>query len=431
MKALGVGIDTVRIPCILLLVFLCCSLMSVPGKAFSSNQSPARNNEEHILYFFWGEGCPHCAAAKPFLDRLAKKYPSLEIQSFEVFRDEENLDFMREMAASRGMAPKGVPTFIIGENIFEGFNENISQEIEAAVSAGITRKKPSRPMATPQPEHTPAESVSLPFFGKKNVHSLSLPYFTIIIAGLDSFNPCAFFVLFALLSLLVHAHSRKHMLLVGGIFVLFSGCIYFLFMATWLNLFFVIGHLAAVTYVAGSLALIIALINIKDYFFFKKGVSLSISEASKPKLFERMRSLIRTDSLPAVLTGTIVLAVTANSYELLCTAGFPMIYTRVLTLNSLSPGGYYGYLALYNLIYVLPLAVIVTFFVVTLGSKKLTELQGRVLKLLSGSMMFSLALVLLFDPAILQNPLASAAILLIALTLTAGIVKLTRKHLIT
>ncbi|MDD2321097.1 MAG: thioredoxin family protein [Geobacteraceae bacterium] len=167
MKALGVGIDTVRIPCILLLVFLCCSLMSVPGKAFSSNQSPARNNEEHILYFFWGEGCPHCAAAKPFLDRLAKKYPSLEIQSFEVFRDEENLDFMREMAASRGMAPKGVPTFIIGENIFEGFNENISQEIEAAVSAGITRKKPSRPMATPQPEHTPAESVSLPFFGKK------------------------------------------------------------------------------------------------------------------------------------------------------------------------------------------------------------------------------------------------------------------------
>ncbi|MDD2321098.1 MAG: hypothetical protein PHO83_13720 [Geobacteraceae bacterium] len=132
-----------------------------------------------------------------------------------------------------------------------------------------------------------------------------------------------------------------------------------------------------------------------------------------------------------MLTGTIVLAVTANSYELLCTAGFPMIYTRVLTLNSLSPGGYYGYLALYNLIYVLPLAVIVTFFVVTLGSKKLTELQGRVLKLLSGSMMFSLALVLLFDPAILQNPLASAAILLIALTLTAGIVKLTRKHLIT
>ena len=36
------------------------------------------------------------------------------------------------------------------------------------------------------------------------------------------------------------------------------------------------------------------------------------------------------------MIGTVTLALAANSYELLCTAGFPMVYTWVLTLNALS-----------------------------------------------------------------------------------------------
>jgi thiol-disulfide isomerase/thioredoxin len=395
----------------------------------TSISSEALNSEKSILYFFWGEGCPHCAAAKPFLDTLKKKYPGIEIRSFEVFNDEENLDFLRKMAKARGMEPQGVPTFIIGKRIFEGFNKNIAHEIEAAVATEIIAQESPGTLAKQLPDQEPEQSVSIPFIGKKDIKSISLPVFTVIIAGLDSFNPCAFFVLFTLLSLLIHVHSRKRMFLIGGIFVASSGLIYFLFMATWLNIFFVIGHLSAVTFVAGILALTISLINIKDYFFFKKGISLSISEASKPKLFEKMRGLLRTDSLPALLTGTVVLAITANSYELLCTAGFPMVYTRVLTLNSLSPGEYYGYLALYNLVYVLPLALIVAFFVATLGRRKITEWQGRILKLISGTMMFGLALVLLFDPSILQNPVASVLILLTVFVLSSGIIMLTRKHL--
>jgi hypothetical protein len=251
----------------------------------------------------------------------------------------------------------------------------------------------------------------------------------LVIAGLDSFNPCAFFVLFTLLSLIVHAHSRKRMLLIGGVFVFASGLLYFLFMAAWMNLFFLVGHLSAVTWIAGFTALIISLINMKDFFFFKQGVSLSIPETSKPKLLERMRGLLHTDSLPAALTGSIVLAVAANSYELLCTAGFPMVYTRVLTLNSLSTTGYYAYLALYNLVYMIPLAVIVSFFVITLGSRKLTEWQGRVMKLVSGLMMFGLAGVLLLKPTLLQSAQASALLLLGVIALSTVIVLVAGKRL--
>ncbi len=127
-----------------------------------------------------------------------------------------------------------------------------------------------------------------------------------------------------------------------------------------------------------------------------------------------------------MLTGALVLAVAANSYELLCTAGFPMVFTRVLTLHELTAESYYLYLVLYNVVYVIPLSVIVTIFAVTLGSRKLTERQGRLLKLVSGVMMILLGAVLLADPALLDSPVTASGLLAVAL-LTTGAIALGEK----
>ena len=119
-----------------------------------------------------------------------------------------------------------------------------------------------------------------------------------------------------------------------------------------------------------------------------------------------------------LLLGTVTLAIAANSYELLCTAGFPMVYTRVLTLNGQGGLDYYAYLALYNVVYVLLLLAIVLAFTYTLGARKLTERQGRQLKLLSGIMMLALGLVLLLRPQLLDRLWVGAALLGIALGVT-------------
>ncbi len=106
-----------------------------------------------------------------------------------------------------------------------------------------------------------------------------------------------------------------------------------------------------------------------------------------------------------MLASTVLLAMAANFYELLCTAGFPMVFTRVLTLHETDPATHYLYLALYNLIYVLPLLLIVIGFVRTLGARKLSEREGRLLKLLSGLMMLGLGILLLLMPERLDSPL--------------------------
>jgi len=384
-------------------------LVAGAGDARGANEAPGAT-----LYYFWGVGCTHCTSAKPFLDDLKRRYPSLLVESWEVLEHRENIPRLMEMAKARNREATGVPVFIIGEQMFSGFSPQIAGEVESAVQAAL------EPAETSKQEPPPASAAPLliPLLGAVDASTLSLPVFTVLIATLDSFNPCAFFVLFFLLSLLVHAHSRPRMLLIGGLFIFFSGLVYFLFMAAWLNLFLLTGTLPAITVAAGAIALLVAIVNIKDFFFFRQGISLSIPEQHKPKLFARMRALLRADSLISMVAGTTVLALAANSYELLCTAGFPMIFTRILTLRELPTPQYYGYLAFYCGVYIIPLALIVAIFTVTLGARKLTEWQGRVLKLVSGMMMLCLGLVLLIDPSLLNNPLVSAGLLAGALTLS-------------
>jgi thiol-disulfide isomerase/thioredoxin len=408
------------------------------------------------VYFFWGDGCPHCADEKPFLEGLQQRFPGMDIRSYEVWHDKQNAALLADMSRAYNNTISGVPMTFVDRKAFVGFTEQTGRQIASVVercakepcadpldilSGTVTLKAPARKSpAGPGPSsssHTTAASsragvltqevlaaeeavIDLPLFGSVDTKATSLPLLTIMIAGMDSFNPCAFFVLLSLLGLMVHARSRGRMLFVGGVFVFFSGFIYFLFMAAWLNLFLVMGQVALITRVAGGLSLIIAVINIKDFFLFKKGVSLTIPDSAKPKLFDRMRRLIHASSLLSLLLGTTVLAIAANSYELLCTAGFPMVYTRILTLHSLSKASYYLYLVLYNVVYIIPLLFIVVVFGITLGKRQLSEWQGRLLKLVSGAMMLGLALVLLINPALLNNVFVS--FLLLAGALAASLV---------
>ncbi|MEJ1397999.1 MAG: hypothetical protein RPU52_10820, partial [Candidatus Sedimenticola sp. (ex Thyasira tokunagai)] len=267
------------------------------------------------------------------------------------------------------------------------------------------------------PQLTPEQAMATLFTGF-DTSNMSLPLLTLSIAALDAFNPCAFFVLLFLLSLLTRAGSRRRILLIGGVFVLFSGLIYFLFMAAWLNLFLLMGALGWVTAAAGAFAVIFAMINIKDYFLMGTGPSLSLSQQAKPGIFQRMRGLLDADNLVTLLTGTVLLAVAVNSYELLCTSGLPMVYTRLLTLESLSTAGYYLYLGLYNLVYVLPLLLIVLLFARSLGARKLRLREGRLLKLLSGLMMLGLGGLLLIAPERLVDIGLAFSLILGALLLT-------------
>jgi thiol-disulfide isomerase/thioredoxin len=382
------------------------------------------------LYFFWSKKCPHCLNAQPFVRRLAAEYPWLQVHSLELTEHPENVKLYIEMAAQLGQQARSVPAFLwcgrmsVGYDNERGMGQILKKQLNDCYQQHTQAKKAASG-ASQSPQAMP--QIAVPLLGKMDFKQFSLPVFTLILAGLDAFNPCAFFVLLFLLSLLVHAKNRSRMLFIGGIFVFFSGLLYFLFMAAWLNVFLLMGQINAITYVAGALAVVFAVINVKDFFWFKQGVSLSIPDSVKPGLFARMRGVVNSNNAYTMVLAAMGLAAFANLYEFLCTAGFPMVFTRILTLNDLSPMAYYFYLLFYNIVYIVPLLLIVILFSFTLGAKKLQEHQGRVLKLLSGLMMLSLGMVLLIQPDWLNNVGVAVLLLMLALLVTYLVTFLERR----
>lgn len=243
-----------------------------------------------------------------------------------------------------------------------------------------------------------SDTVKLPFLGEINWKQWGMPAFTIMVGLVDGFNPCAMWVLMFLLSVLVNLKDRRKILAVAGSFVFISGLAYYLFMTAWLNVFYLIGLVRAAQIALGILGTTVGVIHVKDFFAFKKGVSLSIPESAKSSVAARVRKIVMAESLVGAIIGASVLAVLVNVVELLCTAGLPAMYTGVLTMQNYPTWVNHAYLFLYIVAYMFDDSLMVAVVVITLGKHRLQEEGGRMLKLISGSVILAIGLLMLFKP---------------------------------
>lgn len=398
-----------------------------------------------VIYFFWGDGCPHCAAAKPVLEKMVRENPRLELRSFEVYYDTNGIQFFSAFMSELGFEPRYVPTFVIGDQIFEGYSDQIQLDLETAIDACLanpcqdrgtelyaqfTGQEPTQPAltataapteaatsssgmrATPSPDQTQPptpvptkeRSIKIPLLGEVNLAEQSLFLSTLLIAFIDGFNPCSIWVLTMLLSITLHTGSRKKILIVGFVFISVTALIYALFIAGLFTVFSVISFMGWIRVVVALVAVFFGFINIKDYFWYKEGLSLTIDDKSKPGLYKRMRQVANAgDSLWALIGGTIILAAGVSLIEFSCTAGFPVLWTNLLTSQNVTTVTFLGLLFTYMLVYQLDELGIFLVAVFTFKSNKVEEKHGRILKLIGGTLMVTLAGVILINPALMNN----------------------------
>lgn len=366
--------------------YLALALLALlPASPSAIAEEAQRDTNSKVLEVYVRTGCPHCAEAKVFLEGFARERPDLEIVYRPVDEDPQAREELARHARAAGAWPPGVPTFVYAGQVLVGFDS--AEGTGPGLAALVDR-------------HTVADDrIETGLFGTLTVTELGLPLFTLAIGLLDGFNPCAMWVLLFLLALLVRLQDRLRMALIAGTFVVVSGAVYYAFMATWLNLFLAVGLSTALRIGLGCVALFIGAVNIKDFLAPLRGLTLSIPERAKPGLYARMRAVVHAERLPIALAAAAALAVVVNFVELLCTAGFPAMFTAILAEQDLPPLAHYGYIGLYILGYMADDALMVATAVIALSSRKLTEHAGRWLKLLSGVVMLILGLVMLLRPA--------------------------------
>jgi glutaredoxin len=357
---------------------------------------------------FVREGCPHCARAETFLATLKREQPALRIVVSDVRKEPAALERLMRIARDQGASVVKVPAFFIGGQLIVGYSDEATTG--QLIRAGLVRVRSQRPAANnasagcrvediaPCEANAP-ETFTVNFFGHSvSLDQVGLPLFTLTMGLLDGFNPCSMWVLILMISLLAPMNSRPRMFAIAGTFVAVQGIAYFVFMAAWLNLFLLIGLSRPSEIVIAALALLAGTINLKDFLGLPWAVSLSIPASARPGIYARMRHILQADNLTAAMISAVTLAVLVQIVELMCTSGFPALFTRILTLRQLDSLGYYGYLLLYDLAYMLDDVIVLAIGVVTLSQRRLHEKEGRWLKLVSGMVMIGLGVYLLLVP---------------------------------
>ncbi len=419
---------------------LCALLISlaVPlGRAEAA--PPAQEAQPVVLYFFWGDGCPHCEQQKPFLEELSERYPNLEVRDYEVYNVPKNRDIFLQMAAEIGFEARGVPSTVIGEDYWIGFGGDTAQEIEAQVAACSTSGCPdagvgivpeaSAPEPTPTPPQLPEEpteqpaeanvngpdtSLKLPIVGTIDLERQSLWVSTALISFVDGFNPCSLWVLSILISLTLRTGSRLKVFITGFVFLFITSLIYILFIAGLFSMFTFIGFMGWIQVVVAVLALVFAIVNIKDYFWYKEGISFTIADEKKPGIYKKIRGIMHADSLWAMMAATVVMSTGIAIVELPCTAGFPVIWTSIVSAQGVDQLTFVLLLGLYMIIYLLDELSVFVIAVLTLKSSKLEEKHGRVLKLIGGMLMLTLAVVMLINPTLMNDVTTTLSIFAVA-----------------
>jgi glutaredoxin len=363
---------------------------------------------------FVRSNCPHCAAAEVFLNSLQQEQPSLRIVIHNITQEQSALERLKSIAQQQGIQVIRVPAIQVNGQLIIGYSDEtttgklirslLAQKFTPPTSsqtdAGSCEIQDTLSCEIPKNStlETGLESFELDFFGQKiTLTEIGLPLFTLAMGLLDGFNPCSMWVLILMISLLTPMNNRARMLAIAGTFVAVEGIAYFIFMAAWLNLFLWIGLSRTSEIIIALIALLAGAINLKDFWFFGWGASLSIPNSAKPGIYARIRRILNAQNLTGAIIGAVVLAILVQVVEFMCTSGFPALYTRILTLQHLGNTAYYSYLLLYNVAYMFDDFVILGIGVITLSQRRLQEKEGRWLKLISGLVMVGLGGYLLFQ----------------------------------
>ena len=367
------------------------------------------------IYLFYGRECPHCEELMRYLDELLAKdkYKSVKLETYEVWHNKENDKKRIEVEKILGEEAAGVPYMIIGTNVIQGFASSMKSEIKDIIDYYIDgnyydpagdylHNTNTKNLEKLHYEKENEEEYDVPILGKINAKNASLLLVSIIIGAVDGFNPCAMWILLFLLSLLISTKDRRKMWILGLTFILTSGVVYLLFMLSWLNVAKYTSSIIFVRYLIGIFALVFGSINL--YRFIKglkqKDVGCDVTDAAKKrKIMDKIRKILSENKLLFAIIGIMLLAISVNLIELLCSLGLPVMFTEILGLNDLSHFEYGIYMLVYILFF---LADDLVIFIIAMKTLKLKGISNKYMKyshLIGGLIMLITGLLMILKPA--------------------------------
>jgi glutaredoxin len=392
-------------------IFVASMMTPMQVVAISNGETEAIEVVEQKIkfVFFHSNTCPHCKDEQKFIEKKLKPAYGefVEFKEYEI-SDPENQKIFAQYGRLYNINISGVPVTFIGDQVVYGYGgdkstgEQIKSIIEGKLPKDFQNEDNRGQCSSETALGDTNRCVHVPILGNVDAKTFSLPLLTMVVGLLDGFNPCAMWTLVFLISLLLGIEDRRRMWILGGLFILSSGIVYFMFMAAWLKFLMFIGMILAVRIIIGSVAVGVGAWNLRDYWKNRKadGAVCKVSKNTGAKnIFDKIKDIVYKKSLLWSIIGIIILGFSVNLVELACSAGFPAVFTQVLALSEITQWKRYMYMAGYILFYMLDDMIIFGIAMITLKSKTVGGSYAKYANLIGGLLIFILGILLIFKPA--------------------------------
>jgi len=370
------------------------------------------------IYLFHSDTCPHCKEEIKLLSELEDDYDNIRIYKYEVSSD-ENYKLLNEVSKLLGTQVTGVPFTVIGDKVYKGFSYENSKAkfirtIEYYSNYGyddIIGKHIGK-IELPQYEvlenqisideyisEKESYKLNIPLIGTVELKSFTLPVVAILIGLVDGFNPCAMWVLLFLISMLIGMKNKKKMWTLGITFLLTSALVYLLFMLAWLNAATLLLTVGWFRFIIGLVAIVGAIINLSSYIKHRKDNGCNvINDKKRNKIFDKIKKFTHEKNFFLAIVGAMALAVSVNIVELACSAGLPVMFIEILSMNNLTSIEEIIYIILYMLFFLIDDLII---FFIAMRTMQLTGFStkyGKLSKLVGGILLLLIGILMIFKP---------------------------------
>ena len=397
----------------ILLLFVLCILF-IPSVYAESSDNLVN------IYLFYSDTCPHCSAEKKLLDELKEDYDNIRIYKYEV-NTGDNAELLFEVAEMFDTEVTGVPFTVIADKVYKGFNyDNYKSKFLATIEYYSlhgykdvvgeylgTVELPSYEINEDASSEEEFKQFIYEYDNKKikflwftiETKNLALPLVSILIGLVDGFNPCAMWVLLFLISMLIGMKDKKRMWSLGITFLVTSALIYLLFMIAWLNVATFLTSVSIVRLLLGLIALSGGIVNLYGYFKNRKTEGCTVVDDKKRnKIFDRIKKFTREKNFFLAIIGVIALAISVNIVELACSAGLPVMFIEILSMNHLTIIEEVIYIGLYMLFFLLDDLIVFFIAMTTMQLTGFSTKYGKLSKVVGGILLLLIGLLLIFKP---------------------------------
>ena len=390
-------------------------------------------NEKVNVYLFYGDGCPHCSALEEYLDENYSNDKDVKVYKYEVWNDVTNQELWKKVEDVTGEEAKGVPYFVIGKEVMQGYStgdvweKKVDKAIEEAkkinyndnvgITLGVVEGKITKDDDIPKSNYDPDKKeadisdyynndsdtnddteLNIPLIGTISLKDMSIPVIAILIGLVDGFNPCAMWVLIFLITMLFDYPSKKKMWILGCTFLFTSAFIYFLFMISFLKVAMFINSINVLKLLIAVFALVFGGFNIYRYFKTKDVGCDVVDKNKRRKIINRIKNILSSKSFAFAIGGIILLAISVNLIELLCSMGLPVMFTEILAYNNITGVKNILYIILYIIFFLIDDLIV---FFIAMKTLKITAISNKYSKyshLVGGLIMIAIGLLMILKP---------------------------------